>query len=54
MAKSPYELSPLWQNITELGDQKKGGGKNTDWNLVQKTGDFHQKNSEIWWPLEKK
>jgi hypothetical protein len=34
--------------------RKKKGKKNTDWNLVQKTGDFHQKNSEIWRPLEKK
>jgi hypothetical protein len=30
------------------------GKNNTEWNLVQKTGDFHQKNSEIWRPLEKK
>lgn len=36
-----------------IGGQKKRGKKNTDWYLVQKTGDFHQKNSEIW-QIEKK
>jgi hypothetical protein len=40
-------------NITKLGGEKQGK-KNPDQNLVQKTGDFHQKNFEIWRPLEKK
>ncbi len=57
---SYLEYSQKWLNLLmndhhcgNIGGQKTRGKKNTDWYLVQKTGDFHQKNSEIW-QLEKK